>query len=57
MDHTKNSLTLLMNRFITNQSILKLYKKNKDQKSLAWKKVFNDLYYLINKKNFYGKKI
>jgi len=57
MDHTKSSLTPLMSKRLTNQSILKLYKKNKDQKSLAWKKkLFNDLYYLINKKNYYGEK-
>ena len=46
-----------MTRRITNQYILNLYKNNKDQKDITWKKkLFNDLYFLINKKKFYGKK-
>ena len=46
-----------MNKRLTNKYISELYKKNKNNTSLAWKKkLFNDLYYLINKKKFLGKK-
>lgn len=46
-----------MNRFITNKSISDLYKKNKRNKSLKWKKkLFKDLYFLINKKKYLSDK-
>lgn len=46
-----------MSKRLTNKEISDLYKKNKDNKSLKWKKkLFNDLYFLVNKKNFFGKK-
>lgn len=46
-----------MNRLLTNKSISDLYKKNKNNKSLKWKKkLFKDLYFLINKKKYLSDK-